>query len=279
MKKYVDLHIHSNCCDGSFSPEEIVERAVRYNLSVISITDHDTVSCIEYASKLADSSDLIFIPGMEVSTKCCNGSMHILAYYIDIYSQTIHDLSKKMIVSRRKRIIDVCQRLSELSKPVNPEFVFELSKKANSYGRPHIAKAMVKLGYVPSVHAAFTRYLGYGKPAYVPRWSPEPKEAIDVIHSAGGLAVIAHCGVTKGCFDLLDSLVQWGIDGIEVYYPGHHPKVIEKLLHYAQSNSLAITGGSDCHGFVRGEPLLGIYKVPFVIYENLKAHYDQNISN
>ena len=273
MKKYVDLHIHSLCSDGSYTPAQIIKRAKSYELSAIAITDHDTVACVAEGEKLAHEAGIEFIRGIEISTSSCNGRMHILGYFVDIESKKLGELIKRMQLARVERIKKICAKLTELEKPVDPELVLSMAKDVDSIGRPHIALAMIKLGHVSSVHEAFERYLGIGKPAYVPRWAPTPREAIDTIHQAHGLAVIAHCGVTQGCMESIDEIINEGIDGIEAFYPFHNEITTKKLIEIARKHDLAITGGSDCHGTVRGEPLLGVFKVPYWVYEDLvKRH-------
>lgn len=275
MKRYVDLHIHSTHSDGSWTPSEIVARAARYELAVISITDHDAVSGNQEAKEEAEKYGIEFIPGIEISTKWCEGRLHILGYFIDYGSSEIIAFLRALQDERRKRIFRMCKRLAEINMPVDPELVFQIAGNTESPGRPHIANAMVKLGYVPTLQSAFDRYLAYGKPAYVSRWSPEPKDAIEVIHKIGGIAVLAHCPVTEGCMKQFDKVLKLGIDGVEVYYPTHKPDETKHLKAVAKRYGLAITGGSDCHGMTRGEPLLGIYKVPYEVYENLVKFYEK----
>ena len=278
MKRYIDLHTHSTVSDGSWTPTQIVHRAKRYGLSVIAITDHDAVGAIDEESSAAQKVGIDFIPGIEISTAWCNGRMHILGYFIDHRSPAILELLKKLQDSRRDRVLKICERLKELGMNVPPDLVFEIAGNASSVGRPHIATAMIKLGFIPSLQTAFDKYLAYGKPAYIPRYAPTPQEAIETIHSAGGIASIAHCGVTEGCIDNLPELPRMGIDAIEVYYPFHKPHQIEYLKKFARDNNLAISGGSDCHGTVRGEPLLGIYKVPYEVYESLVEYRKKLLS-
>jgi len=274
MKKYVDLHIHSTHSDGSWTPEMIVERAVKYELCAISLTDHDTASGNSEAMEFSKKLRIDFIPGIEISTKWCQGRMHILGYFIDYSSQAIVNLMKELQESRRQRVYKTCEKLTELGKPIDPAMVFEIAKNSKSVGRPHIANAMVKLGYVPTLQTAFDLYISHNRPAYVPRWAPEPQEAVKTIHSAGGLAVVAHCPVTEGCMKVIDQTPALGIDGIEVFYPPHKPHEIAKLKEFAKIHNLVITGGSDCHGLTRGEPLLGIYKVSCEVYEGLIARHN-----
>ncbi len=275
MKKYVDLHTHSTHSDGSWTPTEIVQRAKKYELSAIAITDHDTVSGIPEGMAEAAKNGIDYVPGIEISTHWCEGRMHILGYFIDYTSSAIAELMKKIQEARKARVFDTCARLKEIDIDLPTELVFEIAHSADSIGRPHIANAMVKLGYVPTLQAAFNKYLAFGRPGYVMRWAPSPEDAIDIIHKTGGIAVLAHCAVTEGCMKHIDKIRAMGIDGVEVFYPSHKPHQIEFLKKFAKDNNLVVTGGSDCHGTVRGEPLLGIYKVPFSVYENLCECYKQ----
>jgi len=275
MKKYVDLHTHSTHSDGSWTPAEIVQRAKRYELSAIAITDHDTISAIPEGIAEAAKNGIDYVPGIEISTHWCEGRMHILGYFIDYTSSAIAELTEKIQKARKDRVFNTCARLKEIGIDLPIELVFEIANSADSIGRPHIANAMVKLGYVPTLQAAFNKYLAFGQPGYVMRWAPSPEDAIDIIHKARGIAVLAHCAVTEGCIGHIDKIRTMGIDGVEVFYPSHKPHQIEFLKKFANDNNLVVTGGSDCHGTVRGEPLLGIYKVPFSIYENLCEYFKQ----
>ncbi|RKZ35167.1 hypothetical protein DRQ33_00325 [bacterium] len=269
MKKYVDLHTHSTVSDGSLTPVQIVQRAKKYDLSAISITDHDAIDGTDDALAEAQTLNIDFVPGIEISTAWCQGRMHILGYFIDHKAQSIEQLLKRLQQARKDRVFKICARLKDMGMEVPPELVFKIAGGANSVGRPHIANAMVKLGFIPRLQTAFDKYLAYGKSAYIPRWAPTPQEAIDTIHRAGGIASIAHCAVTEGCMDNIFDVISMGIDAVEVYYPFHKPHQIELLKKIARDHNLAISGGSDCHGIVRGEPLLGIYKVPICVYESL----------
>ncbi|MCD6595914.1 PHP domain-containing protein [bacterium] len=273
MKKYIDLHTHSTVSDGSWTPTRIVDRAKKYGLSVIAITDHDAVDGIDEEAEAARKVGIDYIPGIEISTAWCHGRMHILGYFIDNHSQSIEELLKKLQDSRKDRVFKICERLKALGMDVPPDLVFEIAGNAHSVGRPHIATAMIKLGFISNLQTAFNKYLSYGKSAYVTRWAPTPKDAIDIIHNAGGIASIAHCGVTEGCIDNMPKLLPLGLDSVEVYYPFHKPHQIEYLKKFAKDNNLAVSGGSDCHGTVRGEPLLGIYKVPYEVYEILSEYH------
>ena len=272
--KYCDLHIHSNASDGTFTSQEIVERAKNFRLSGIAITDHDTVAAVETASALAAKYGIDYVPALEISTSRLNGRMHILGYFIDPKNEELLSLTSEMAKSRVARIEKMCDKLRELGLRCDFDEVRRIAKNA-SIGRPHLAEHMVNNGIVRDMREAFRVYLADGGKVYITRLSPTPEEAISIIHNAGGLAVAAHPGVTTGAMDAIPQLAEFGIDGIEAYYPGHDHKKTQLALDYAKRFDLVATGGSDCHGTRRGDPLLGIFKVRYDILLNLRKRWEQ----
>jgi len=270
--KYCDLHIHSKASDGTFSPAEIVERARNFHLSGIAITDHDTVSAIEETRALCAERGLEFIPAVELSTSALEGRMHILGYYIDTDNVELNGLTEGMSTSRHNRISAMCERLREIGIPCDYDEVRRIADGA-SIGRPHLAEHMVNIGVVRNVRQAFYEYLAEGGKVYISKKSNPPEQTIETIHRAGGLAIAAHPGVTHGMMDFLPELVDMGIDGFEAYYPGHDHETTSKILSMAKDLGLLVTGGSDCHGMRKGQPMLGIFKVKFDVFEGLRdAH-------
>ncbi len=265
--------MHSNASDGTFTPEQIIERAKNYRISGIAITDHDTVAAVKTGQFLAEKNGIDFVPALEVSTSCLNGRMHILGYFIDPDNEELLSMTVEMALSRLKRIEKMCEKLNEIGVRCDFDEVKRIAG-LGSIGRPHLAEHMVNNGYVRNMREAFRVYLADGGKVYVTRYSPTPKEAIDIIHRAGGLAVLAHPGVTTGAMDFFPELVKRGIDGIESYYPGHDQIKTQRALDYAKKYNLVPTGGSDCHGFRRGNPLLGIFKVKFSILTNLRERWE-----
>ncbi|MCK5832939.1 PHP domain-containing protein [bacterium] len=270
--KYCDLHIHSNASDGTFTPEEIVERAWNYGLSGIAISDHDTVAAIDKTRSLCLKKGIEFIPAIEISSSALDGRMHILGYYIDNKNQALLDLTNRMADSRYHRIETMCQKLNEGGIRCDFNEVLRIAAGA-SIGRPHLAEHMVNKGIVKNVYEAFRYYLAEGGKAYLPKLSPSPEEAINIIHNAGGLAIAAHPGVTGGMIKKLPELVSMGINGFEAYYPGHNHQITSTILNLARSNDLVVSGGSDCHGYRRGTPLMGIFKVNYRVFSLLKDRY------
>jgi len=272
--KYCDLHIHSTASDGTFTPEKIARRAKNYRLSGISITDHDTVNAVKEGQVIAERYGLDYIPGLEISTSELEGRMHILGYFIDIENKDLHGLLARLIESREQRVKAIIEKLDALGILCTVEDIERITNGA-TIGRPHIAEHLVKIGAVDNIWEAFDLYLAAGKPAYVRKWAPSPKEAIEVIHGAGGLAVAAHPGVTDGMMDYIPELVEFGIDGIEAFYPFHKQEDQERARQLAEEYNLVITGGSDCHGTRRGEPLLGVFKVRYECLLKLRERWEE----
>ena len=272
--KYCDLHIHSTASDGTYTPEQIVRRAKNFRLDGIAVTDHDSVAAIDETADIAAKLGIDYAPGLEISTADLDGRMHILGYFIDIGNRALEDLLVKQVQARQGRIVESCKVLTEMGCPCTYEDIEEIANGA-AIGRPHIAEFLIQSGAVKNFYEAFSRFLAGGKPAYIPKWAPSPQEAIDTIHAAGGLAIAAHPGITEGMMDKLSNLVKWGIDGFEVYYPRHRHEDMERLIVTAQEHDLIITGGSDCHGLRRGEPLLGIFKVRYELMTNLRKRWEE----
>ncbi len=266
--KYCDLHIHSNASDGTFTPAQIVERAWNFRLRGIALTDHDTVSAIAETEVLCAERGLGYIPAIEISTSTLDGRMHILGYFIDRNNTRLLELIGKMADSRNNRIARMCERLNEIGVPCDIDEVRRIADGA-SIGRPHLAEHMVNRGVVKDVREAFRYYLAEGGKVYILKSSPSPEEAIGIIHGAGGIAIAAHPGVTGGMMEALPKLVEMGIDGFEAYYPGHDHETTSTILKLAKDTDLLVTGGSDCHGLRRGDPLLGVFKVKFEVFERL----------
>ncbi len=272
--KYCDLHIHSTASDGTFTPKQIVDRARNFHLNGIAVTDHDSIAAVEETADLAHKFGIDFAPAIEISTGDLDGRMHILGYYIDIYNRDLSDLIEKQILARKDRVVKTCKVLNDLGFPATYDDIANIAGDA-AIGRPHIAEHLVNIGAVKNLLEAFARYLAGGRPAYIYKWAPTPDVAIDVIHSAGGLAIAAHPGVTEGMLPRLPMLVEMGIDGFEAYYPRHSHEAQEEIVALAEKHDLVVTGGSDCHGIRRGDPLLGVFKTRYEHMVKLRERWEQ----
>ena len=245
--KYADLHIHSCYSDGTMTPEEIIKLARKKGVKVISITDHDTIAS-QYI--INDTwTDINIIPGIELSTEFQELEIHLLGYNIDIENEKLKEVVNKLNKCRMDRIEKI---LFELKKHgINLELQdLDINLEA-TVGRSHIANAMVKKGYFNNYKTAFTSYLLKGKPAYVKGVKLNYKEALELIHIAGGIPVLAHPGQIyrgMGIEKLIKDLKCYGLRGIEVYHPSHSIEQTNYFHNLAKKHKISITGGSDYHG-------------------------------
>jgi predicted metal-dependent phosphoesterase TrpH len=244
---HVDLHCHSTASDGTLTPGALVERALNAGLSVIALTDHDTVEGIVEAQSAAAGTGLEVIPGIELSSDSGSAELHILGYFIDSDSKPLNDHIRWCREKRVERIEKICRRLTELGLPVSVEDVLALSG-SGSVGRPHVARVMIALGYVDSVGEAFNRYIADGQPGFVPRENVPPARAIAAINLAYGVAVLAHPLFTPGYQQVLPTLRSEGLAGLEAYYGEYDQSTRQRIAAVARQHGLIATGGSDYHG-------------------------------
>jgi hypothetical protein len=243
-----DLHIHSTASDGSLSPDEIVKVAVKLGLNAIAITDHDSVEGLEPALAAARNfPNFLVIPGVELSTDTPEGEVHILGYFIDRHHQGFRKALQNRRQSRLKRGQKMVAKLADMGIHIDWEQVSEIAK-GGAVGRPHIAQAMLKQGYVSTLQQAFTEYIGRDCPAYVERERLSPTEALGIIIDTGGLPVLAHPAKIEGLKPLILELKQAGLVGLEAYYNGYTKEVMAWLDALAHDYGLIPSGGSDYHG-------------------------------
>ena len=267
--KFADLHLHSLFSDGTFTPEEIASRARTSGLATISLTDHDTVEGCTRLSEACAALEIEFISGTELTTEHGGHELHLLGYFVDIQNERLlTEISKSQIV-RQNRIREMVAELNKLNIPLNAEDVFAIAN-CKSPGRPHVARALVKAGLVKTLDEAFERFLRVGRPAWVPKKKVLSSEAIQLIHQAGGLAVMAHPGLNR-TDDVIPDLVKAGLDGIECYHTKHSKSVSGHYREMAAHYNLLVTGGSDCHGMNKGRPLIGTVKLDHLHVDKLKA--------
>ena len=241
-----DLHIHTNFSDGIFAPHAVVEQALQTSLTTIAITDHDTVDGVEPAQAAA-AGRIAIIPGVEVSAAHLQNDVHILGYYIDLgVAEFLHDLQQLRLV-RVARIEKILAKLYNLGIKLDLSAITAENPNP-TICRSHIAYAMVQAGVVKQKQAAFDRYIGFGKPAYVARENISPAQAISLVRLAKGVPVLAHPGITNFSATFIAELVAAGLQGIEVYHPNHSKKQIKFYSKLAAKHNLVMTGGSDFHG-------------------------------
>jgi 3',5'-nucleoside bisphosphate phosphatase len=240
----LELHCHTTHSDGTLTPQQLVEAAFAANVQILAITDHDTMSGWEEATATAQYYDIEIIPGLELSTVHNERSMHILGFYPD--RERLQEPLQERLAGRYRRAQQMLNKLTDLGYPV------ELPQLNGSMapGRPHIAAALVRAGYVQSSQEAFDRWLGDDKPAYVQYEKFSAVEGIQLLHQCQAVPVWAHPFLFRGgeVETILPELVAAGLLGIEVYHPSHTPSQSRKLAALCQQYGLLMTGGSDYHG-------------------------------
>jgi predicted metal-dependent phosphoesterase TrpH len=274
MRK-IDLHVHTNFSDGLYSPEEVLDLAKDREYDVIAITDHDNIDGYLQVKDYAEMIGIELIPGVEISTLHHGRDTHVLAYYFDYENQELISLLKKIYDSRFKRAKGIVEKLNQRGIMISIEDVQSYAGKNNYLGRPHIARALIESGYCADKYEAFDIHLGEHCYAYVPKFAPSSITAIETIHKANGIAVLAH-PYTLGDDSLIRELIDAGLDGMEVYYAKCNDETIYHYNETAKTNGLIRTGGSDFHGDGFDLEIFGSYSAPEkVLNEMLRGRINQ----
>ena len=286
----IDLHAHTIYSDGSVSPEELVRAATRAGARAIAITDHDTVDGLAEGRAVAERLGIEFVNGIEISAEHDPGTMHVLGYYIDDESVNLRTTLAELKLARDERNPEIARRLQSLGLDIDYDEVVGIAG-SEIVGRPHFARLMVEKGYAQSIQDAFTRFLAKGAPAFVNKKRLSPADSISLIHSAGGVAVLAHPYqlkplTTEDQDRLIGELAALGLDGVEAIYSRHSQEQRETYSRMAARHGLLVTGGSDFHGsykpdinIVNG---LGDLQVPYSLLEELKnraAHWSEDVAD
>lgn len=264
---YADLHLHSCFSDGTWTPEQMVEMALQHHLGAVALTDHDTVEGCERMSIACARHGIGFAPGVEMTTEWDGEELHLLGYFVDAAHPQLLSRLEKFQLARQERIREIVSRLNGIGIPIQQEAVFALAN-CRSPGRPHVARVLVQQGFCSSHDEAFGRFLKKHRPAWVPKWKVLAPDAIRLLHEAGGLAVMAHPGLTK-LDHFIPFLVEAGIDGLECYHPKHSPAISAHYTALARHYSLLVTGGSDCHGMNKAKPMIGTVLLAYEHFERL----------
>jgi predicted metal-dependent phosphoesterase TrpH len=267
-----DLHLHTTASDGRITPEEMVRLAAQDEVEVIAITDHDTVDGIKAALAAARNfPSLTVIPGVEINTDVPHGEVHVLGFFIDYNQPRLKQRLETLRQSRRVRARRMLDKLADLGMPLKWQRIEELAAGA-VIGRPHIAMALMELGYVSTVRQAFDLYIGREGPAYVEREKIKPVEAVEIVLAAGGLPALAHPADIDNLDSLLNQLQVAGLVALEAYYNKYSQEVTKQLVALAQKRGLIPCGGSDFHGLDRqSETPVGGVPLPRKYVEQLLA--------
>ncbi|MGI6364504.1 MAG: PHP domain-containing protein [Bacillota bacterium] len=268
---FADLHLHSTASDGNLSPRDLVGMAKAKGFAVVALTDHDTTQGLDEALTAGRDLSIQVVPGIELSTETQGQEVHILGYYIDHGDAALQQVLSQLKQARAKRIKEMVSRLQQLGFTLTWEEVREAARGASSIGRPHVAQVMVEKGHAGSMAEVFANWIGPDRPAFVPRYKLSPARAVEIIHSAGGLAFLAHPGLLTGGIEWVENLLALPLDGIEVYHSEHSEAQTKEFLALARANNLHISGGSDCHGRPH-EIKMGLVKMDTVLIQSwLKA--------
>ena len=262
----LELHAHTHFSDGALSPEELVALARERGLAALAITDHDSVEGVAPAIAAAGEA-LEVVPGIEISSTLEQHDLHVLGYFIDWGSRALTERLSVFREERRERTRAIVAKLETLGAGVAVEEVFAAAGPG-VVGRPHIAQALVRAGHVPSIDAAFQKYLGSRGSAFVRRPAFASLDAVREIESAGGAAVLAHPGAVAT--RLVERLAEAGLAGVEVWHPQHGASAQRRWHEVARSLGLIATGGADFHGPHRGVGL-GEMPVPERALDDLRA--------
>lgn len=268
----IDLHIHSTCSDGTFTPKEITDKVIEKNLYGFSLTDHDTVDGISEIFSMNLPEHLKFIPGIEISCDALHREIHILGYGIDYKNQqlnkTLNDLRKK----RMQRNLDMIELFQKDGYPVTLEKL-QHGDPDTVITRAHFSRVLVEEGICTSRDQAFSKYLGEKCKYYIPKPFFDPKDCLKLILDAGGIPILAHPFLykfsNKDTKHLIRNLKEYGLTGIEVYHSSHHQGQVAKLREWQKEYDLLATGGSDFHGTNKPDIDIGTGRGPLYVPDHL----------
>ena len=276
--KTIDLHTHTTASDGTLTPSELIAYAAEKGLCAIAITDHDTTEGIAEALFAAEGRELEVIPGIEISSMYDRLEIHIVGLFIDPENTSLLEWLTALRQSREERNKKMLAALSDMGIEISYDELSEFAA-GSIITRAHFAGIMLKKGYITSINEAFDRLIGDRCPAYIPRELPDYITSINMIRSAGGIAVLAHPLLykinTKGLENMVSELAAASLTGIEAYYSTHSPSDTKYIKKLAQQNRLLLSGGSDFHGSNKKNLVLGTgygsLDVPADLIDTLKG--------
>jgi predicted metal-dependent phosphoesterase TrpH len=268
----VDLHLHTTISDGRLSPAELVDRAAGAGLTVMAVTDHDTTLGTAEVTRLAAARGIEAVSGIEITAVEDARDVHILGYFVRPDDADLALFLAEQRGRRVERIRAISDCLAGLDMPVDLEPLLAEAglKPGRSIGRPEVARAMIRAGYVATIADAFDGWLAHGRPAFIPRHGPSCEAVIDVIHNAGGLASLAHPGRTD-IDGRIPALCHAGLDAIEVHHSDHDAGLVSRYLRMSDTAGVLVTGGSDFHGEPQQHRAPGSRVLPEPDWHRLKA--------
>lgn len=259
--RFADLHLHTHHSDGTRSPREVVDLAVKHGLAIIAISDHDNIAAYFEAAEYARSRSVTLVPATELSCGHEGGDIHVLAYAFDPHDERIGERLLRFREVRHQRGYAMVDRLRNLGYAISAERVEQLAG-GGAMGRPHVARALVERGYVASIGEAFDTLLGEGRPAWVGKARFDVDEAVSLVHAAGGVLSIAHPVHYRDPDRTVADLLDMGVDAVEVHHPDVDDQSAERFRSIARFRGRFVTGGSDDHGTAKEVETIGTVRVP-----------------
>jgi hypothetical protein len=269
----IDLHTHTTASDGRCTPDQLVARASAAGVTVLSVTDHDTVAATAAAAAACRTAGIEFVPGIEITAVREGADVHVLGYFLHAASPVLETFLADQRRRRITRVREMIDRLAGLGIRLDPDAILRpgIDDPSKAVGRPWIASALVAAGHVAGKNEAFDRFLARGRPAFVPRTGAPPEEVFARIHDAGGIASIAHPGLI-GRDEWLDEFAASGVDALEAFHSDHDEEATMRYLALARRLALAVTGGSDYHADeTHGAAHPGSVSLPRDHYDRLRA--------
>lgn len=239
----VDFHSHTCESDGTLTPAQLCDFMRQRGVRVFSVTDHDS---IEAYGQFEVPAGMRVVTGIEINTTYRDGEVHVLGYRLPLGPSPLTAVLEANRQARRARVGRIVDQLREAGYGITMDDVHAQAYEGASLGRPHVGKALIRLGIAPDIETAFRSFLRRGTPGYVPSTHITPHEAIDVIRRSGGIPVLAHPGRLKD-YGVVEELVEHGLQGLEVFYPTHEPMQVQYFHDLARRFGLVATGGSDFH--------------------------------
>jgi hypothetical protein len=272
----IDLHTHTTASDGRCTPAELVERASAAGVTVLSVTDHDTVAACAAARAACDAAGIEFVPGIEMTAVRDEADVHVLGYFLDPESAALRTFLAEQRQRRVDRVRRIIVKLAQAGLRLDADAILRpaLDDSSRSVGRPWVARALVAAGYVKSSNEAFAVWLSRGRPGFVSREGASPENVIARIHEAGGIASMAHPGLLRRD-TWIEGFVEAGLDAIEAHHTDHDPETTARYRTMAERLSVAVSGGSDYHADEsHGAPHPGSTSLPPGDYARLKARLE-----
>lgn len=282
--RIIDLHVHSNASDGTFTPTELISEAKRAGLSAFALTDHDTTAGIAEAVRAAEGSGIELIPGVELSTEYEKTEVHVLGLYIDPENAPLQKHMADFRKSRDNRNVIMLEKLRAEGFDITQE-ALEARFPDAVITRAHIARYLLEKGYIPDIKTAFSKYIGDGRRCYVDRPKVTPIDAVDYIVAAGGTPILAHPVIYPLSYFQLQRMLRemksHGLSGMEAIYSENTADDEMVMKRIAREEGLLISGGSDFHGTNKPDIRLGVGRgklyIPYSILEAIKAQRAQGI--